>query len=99
MIWIPILILIILANSWLSSKLKESNIYLYVSLILNTIPLWTFVSYYSKSLLRDAIIYDIIFIICYPLFIGYFSGDLFNLGITKIIGLALVIVGLMLFVG
>jgi hypothetical protein len=61
------------------------------------IPVWSFVSLHSTNILKDAVIYDAMLIIIYPLLIGYLSGELLTLSLSKAFGLLCVVFGLLLF--
>ncbi len=96
--WIPILLITISINSWLSCNLHRGSHYSVIMYLMGLVPTWTIVASYSKDILKDAIIYDLILVIMYPLLIGYFSNSFFEISYTKMTGFAITIFGIVIFV-
>ena len=68
--WVPVVLVVYSASAVLSKRANDlrpySVFYLYA---LSLIPLWVIVARYSTNLLRDAILYDWLLLIQYPVFL------------------------------
>lgn len=61
------------------------------------IPCWAIVSRFSKNVVVDAIIYDVLLTVSYAIGILYFSNTFERLKVINLCGIILIIVGLLLF--
>ena len=97
-IWIIPLIIILFFSSFVSveySKTLEYKWFIY-SIIINTIPLWPLVVLLSKSLIFDALLFDVLLMVCSVVFMSFFQNS-YEFGLYKIIGFLLIIFGMILF--
>lgn len=93
-IWVIPEIIIAVVCSWLSTKVKTSNVAFIVMYVIGLFPLWSLVAKYSKSLFFDAILYDTILVVSYTLAMAYFTHT--ELKPINIIGIALLFMAVVL---
>lgn len=91
-LFIPLTIVYSIVAAYFSYKLNSGANVFWISYLLNILPIWTFWSLLSKNLLFDAILYDLILIICYSLTLIYFTKQ--QLQNYNYFGLFLIFVGL-----
>ena len=95
-IWIPISILSFLLQAWLTYKNNvEGGKWLWIYTILGTLSLWPFISRYSKNLMFDALLFDLVLIVSYGIGIAYLTNVKFE--INQWIGMGIMFVGIILF--
>jgi succinate-acetate transporter protein len=92
--WIPALIIYYSVYAYLSKQCNDNftwgNFWWFYAM--NLLPIWMFVARYSKNILFDALVYDlIIFFTFYFVMLALGSGDKFHTG--QWVGLSLVIAG------
>jgi len=77
----------------------NSSFFWWVCLILNAIPLWTFVAVISKNLARDAIIYDALLMFGFYLGYAIFSREYeqLKLTLTQWVGIGIILLGFITF--
>jgi hypothetical protein len=97
-IYIPILFIIIVISSWLSVKLNSTNksTWLIILYGLSLIQVWPFVAKFSKDIIFDALLYDILVVLIYTFSIIYFSKH-FSITIGQYIGVGFIFLGLIVF--
>ncbi len=99
-IWVPLICIMMLLNSWLSVNNNDHGgkwTWIYViSSILSVIP-WVFISKYSKNLTFDSLLYDIIVTIFYLAGVMYFTQSIGKLTNFQLIGFILILIGMILF--
>jgi hypothetical protein len=97
-IWVPSVILLYTAMGWLAVKNNavENKWYLISFLIVQLIPLWVIVTKFSKNLIFDGMLYDVLIFLVSTISIGYFSNQIFHFNIIQYIGLAMVTIGFIL---
>lgn len=82
-LWIPIVIMCCVISAILSYQLNEnqnSRFYFWSLLISQILPLWTFVAWYSKNLIFDAILYDILILLSFNItFLCLGTGKTFSI--------------------
>ncbi len=96
--WVPCVIVIYLVQGYSSFRNNENNTWpgwFYLIWIVNIVPLWAFVSKYSKNIMFDGFLYDIL------LFFSFYTAMLFAGGSSKIdrlgwAGVLLIMVGFVL---
>lgn len=96
-IWIPFAIILYIIHGWLSYKTnsgKHSSHYI-AYIILSALVFWPFVARYSKNLIFDGLLFDVIMTVSYTMSVIYFSG--FKMNLYQWLGLILAFVGLFLF--
>ena len=96
--WVPGVIGLYTLLGWLSVKSNVSNSkVIFAGLIIaQMIPVWALVTKVSKSLLFDALLYDVIAAIACAIAIGVFSGTFADFTSRNWVGIFLVILGLIL---
>lgn len=97
MLWlfIPITIVYSIIAAYFSFRLNSGDKVFWITYGLNILPIWTFWSLISKNILFDAIVYDLILIICYSVTLIYLTKQPLN--IQHYIGLVLIFLGLIIF--
>jgi hypothetical protein len=61
-------------------------------------PIWAFISFYSKNMILDSVLYDITVAVSCVFFAVYFSDKFSHyLNTTEIIGLVFMILGFLIF--
>ena len=95
LIWVPALIVLNLISAKLSILNQSGNNKAAWGIwLIGIIPMWVIVSRFSKNLLFDAMLYDILLVLIYSAGIIYFGNK--NLTIINYIGVGLAISGLFL---
>jgi len=98
-LWIIIVILTSISAGFLSYKTNISNDIRYPIMlwILNIIPLWVIIAKYSKNILLDGIIYDIILIIAYTATVMYLTHKTMPLNTIQLSCVVIIILSLIIF--
>lgn len=65
--------------------------------VVGALPLWAFVSKYSKDVVFDGVVFDVTMTISYTLGILYFTKSYYKLGMAQYVGLLMSLGGLLLF--
>jgi len=74
-LWIPAILAINIVSAKLSLMNQAGNMMAAWGLwIIGAIPLWVFVSKYSKNMLFDAMLYDSLMVVSFALAVSYFGG-------------------------
>jgi hypothetical protein len=94
-IWVPILIALHIWSTRLSvlNNSGDNAAALWMWAIC-ALPMWMIISRYSKNILFDAMLYDVLLVIVYTCGIAYFGDK--ALSILNFIGIALMFIGLMM---
>lgn len=96
-IWIPAVVIYYLIYAWCSKRYNDTPTALrfWVLYLTNLFPVWMIVARYSKDMLFDGVLYDIL---AFSAFIAGLillgSGDRFTMG--QWIGLVVVVVGFLM---
>lgn len=69
----------------------------WVMVLVNAMPLWAIVSRFSKDVVLDAFIFDLVLILGYSFGLLYFTQTLSKLGVINWLGITLMFLGLFLF--
>jgi hypothetical protein len=96
--WLPVLLLISFGYVFLSKANNESSGYKFILFMWFygcATQLWPFVSKYSKRLLFDGMLYDVIFFASYTMFLILLTGT-GKFSFVQYIGAAIIIVGFIL---
>ena len=97
-LWIPAILTINIASAKLSLMNQAGSMMAAWGLwIVGAIPLWVFVSKYSKNMLFDAMLYDSIMVVSFALAVSYFgAGHLTWINYVGIIliGVAMILIKL-----
>ena len=98
-VWVPFMVGIQILSGYLSVKLNQTqnNTWFFLSWGLVLIPIWQLVAKYSKNLIFDGLIFDVIIIIVYTLSTLYFSKNYQQLTWVNIMGLIIIFIGIFLF--
>ena len=93
-IWsIPVSIIFYIVFAWTSKKNSDcGGRWFYIVWVINCIPLWALVSRYSKNILFDGMLYDIILTLTY-IFTMLYLGCGSSLSIVNKMGICIVIIG------
>lgn len=93
LIWIPVLIIISLISSKLTILNQAgNNKAAFIMWVLSLLPVWIIVSRYSKNILFDAMLYDVLIVFIYAIGLIYFGHKI--LSPLNYIGVGLVLLGL-----
>lgn len=98
-IWIPIIFLIYVVFAYLSEKSSGSEGFgrwFLMLALLNAMPMWPLVSKYSKNLLFDGMLYDIVIASGYVAGIIYFTGSFSKLTWINWTGIVVALCGLLM---
>ena len=96
-IWIPLVFIFYFIYGWLSYKNSSTanNLWFWVIYLYGAIfQLWAFVSKFSKNIVLDALVYDLVMAISLYCALLFFKNTMPT--IPQIIGIVLCIVGLLL---
>ncbi len=93
--WIVSEILVVGFSAWLSYKTNLNSKFFVAIYLFSLVQVWPFVAKFSKNLLFDAVLYDLILIITYTSVLIYFTKT--DLKIINYIGLGLLFLGMLLF--
>ena len=94
-LWIPIVIIYYAIYTYLSKQYNESGSCLIPIVLINCLPVWLLVAKWSKNLIFDALLYDMLMF-----FVGgvtlLLCGSGNNLNLHQWIGLVLIVGGFIL---
>ena len=98
-LWIIALFITSVLAAYLSHKSNHStewkwSVYLWS---LNLIPLWAIIARFSKNILFDGILYDILLTVIYTLTMTWLMSRTVNFSVTQIVCLVVMVVALMVF--
>lgn len=69
------------------------NRYFIITWLLGCIPVWALVSYFSKNIVFDGIVYDLIILVVYFAALLYFSGKAVEFTWAQLFFLLLMVIG------
>ena len=97
-LWIPIITIVYALSAILSKKANDSQDWKWVWILysMNLLGMWPFISKYSKNLIRDGLIYDLVIFLSFY-FTLLFLGAAKNFTTTQWIASILIFAGLLLF--
>lgn len=96
-LWVPLAVLYNFAACYISVKYNHENfwkMYLYLELV-GFLPIWAMAAYYSRRLVFDGMLYDMILVTTSPMILAYF-GQTVSFGMLNWIGIGICIMGLFL---
>lgn len=93
-LWIPLAIFFNVFQAWLSTKVAGDKMFFYFLWLWGALPMWAFVSKYSKNLFFDALLYDSILVVSFSMSLLVFTGTI--LKPINIVGLFLLLLALIL---
>lgn len=97
-IWVPLVIADYILCAYLTHKNNlHGGAWFYFMWGMGFLPLWAFVCKYSKNVVFDGMLFDVLMTITYTLSILYFTKSFEKLGATQYIGLGTILCGLYLF--
>ncbi len=97
LIWVPLAFFFYFFETWLIVKSNTlGGRWFWYAMIPCCFPLWLLISRYSKDLLFDGMVYDVMIFLGCALAAGYFTGKFFTFTWTQWVGLALFCIGLFL---
>lgn len=95
-LWIPLTLFSNVLYCWLSVKYSGQFWKLYLTLeLVALIPAWTCVAYFSKNIIFDSFIFDMLLVVSSPLVFMYF-GQACHFTAVNYVGIALAVIGLIL---
>lgn len=94
-IFVPITIIVSILAAYFSFKLNSGSNCFLISFALNILPVWTLWSKFSKNILFDAIVYDLLLIIVFSTTLIYLTKH--SLLFQNVLGLLFVAIGVLLF--
>jgi hypothetical protein len=94
-LWIPIVIIYYVVYTYFSKYYNESGAYLIPILFMNCLPIWLLVAKWSKNLIFDALLYDILMFFAGGITL-LLCGSGNYLNVHQWIGLILIISGFIL---
>ncbi len=97
-IWVPIVILDYIMCAYLTNRNNLSGgIWFWAMWSTGAIPIWAMVSKYSKDVVFDGMVFDIVMTITYTLSILYFTKAFQKFGPFQYAGCLAIMAGLFLF--
>ncbi len=98
-IWIPIQIFLLIITAYFTYKLNvyKKPIYFIITWLITLVPMWSIVALYSKRLVFDGLLYDILLVVSYTVAILIFTKTHQTLTVINYMGLFFVVVGLFFF--
>lgn len=99
-IFIPTVITYATWVAYVTSKLNigGSNIWFALSLMSACVPIWTFMAKYSKRIVLDGVLYDILMFLSYTIAIAFFAKIGSRWNILQWVGLILCSIGLLVMI-
>lgn len=101
LIWIPITIILMYANMWISHKSsqnpQEIKWFYYNWLFLACTPIWSLIAWYSKNLVFDAMLFDVVLCISCTIFAIWFTKNEIQFNNIQWVGIAIVLIGFVVF--
>ena len=97
LLWIPLAIIYNVIICWIVVKYNQTNFlktYCYI-MIASLIPSWAIAGYFSKNLILDGLLYDMILVISGPIILT-FLGQATHFTVVNWIGVVITIFGLFL---
>ena len=97
-LWIPLLIISVAALSYLSYRNNvDGGKWLWIMYAFQLIPgVWILVSRFSKNLMFDGVLYDVIMLMAYSVCLGFFTGQFEKFTLTNWVGFILICIGFIL---
>lgn len=95
LIWIPCEIGVVILSGWLSYKNNHEPRYSLWLYLVGLLQVWVVVSKYSKNLVFDTILYDVIMTFGYVISVAYFTRP--DVKLINYVGFLMVIIGMFLF--
>ena len=98
LIWTSIVTLFYIFYTYVSfrSNQNPNSNWFWAVLLTGAFPGWAIVSLYSKNLLFDGLLYDVIMFLTYAIAIGYFTDQFMKFATSQWIGFIMIIVGFLL---
>jgi hypothetical protein len=98
-LWIPALILHTMFTMWASVRISEHHSIgaLVAVQVLCLFSLWGGVSYFSRNLLLDGFVFDIVLFLSSAFFIALFSGRLSTIGWLHYLAISFMVLGISMF--
>jgi len=96
-LWIPLTLIYNFSLCWVAIKYNQTCFwknYIFM-VLLSWIPTWSMATYFSKNLIFDTMLYNLIFIVSSPMFMILLGQDK-ALTTTNYLGIVITIIGLYL---
>lgn len=102
LLWVPMVVAAMFATMWLSYRSNQStqavSSYFFLNWLLACVPTWALISLFSKDLVFDALLYDIVVCVSCALFAVYFANQHhFVMTTMQVVGVVLMLVGIVVF--
>lgn len=95
--WVPCVIIFYALQAIISKQNSiHGGIWFYILWIIGLVPLWAIVSKYTKNLLFDALLYDILLFTAFALTTVIIGGTGEHFGVKQWIGLGVIAIGFVL---
>ena len=96
-VWIPLFIILNFFGCYFSNKLNitHENKWFWFLYGTTVIPSWVIICKYSKNIVFDAILYDLILLVSYSIFLIILTKV--SLNVYNVFGLLLIFIGVILF--
>ena len=97
LIWIPLIVLWIVIYTYFSNQFGITKEFKWLGLvyIMNLIPTWSSIVYFSKNLIFDGLLFNLIIVIGTTICLGYWKN--IQLNTLQYLALGLIIIALILF--
>lgn len=96
--WVALIAIFYIFSAYITIKNNSlGGKWFWVMVMVNAMPLWALVSRYSKDIVLDAFIFDLVLVLGYSFGLLYFTHTLGKLGVTNWLGITLMFLGLFLF--
>jgi len=96
--WVPFITVFYFLQSWLTFKNNtDSNKWFWIYFSVTLISVWPIISKFSKDVVGDAFIFDIVMVLSYSIGLLYFTNSLSKFGYNQWIGIGLLFIGMILF--
>jgi uncharacterized membrane protein (GlpM family) len=98
-LWTILLVGLMAFSAYTSNKLsiEKNTINFVINWLIPLVPTWALIVLYSKRLVFDGLLFDILLTVAYTFFILYFTNSFTSLKIHNYMGLLLILLGLIMF--
>jgi hypothetical protein len=97
MIWIPLASAVYALYAWLILQNKiHGGHWFWVAWIVGALPLWLVTSRWSKDLMFDGMLYDVVMFTAYGLATAYFTQRMATMGLVQWLGFMMIVAGFFL---
>lgn len=95
--WISLIIVFYIFYTYVSHQNNlHGGKWMWILLLLGIFPGWVIISRYSKNLMFDGMLYDVIMFLTYAVFIGFLTGQFLKFNWSQWIGFIMILTGFIL---